>query len=103
VALARPVRWHDRVTMRDRPWFLWGVEITDAEFRERLKHPDPGIRAQWQGRLLRWAKFGEIGSFVTLPEVLENWERIRPHLGGQRAFWDWLIEGWRKDGLLPAA
>jgi hypothetical protein len=89
--------------MRDRPWFLWDVDITDAEFRKRLQHPDPSIRAQWQGRLLRVARFEEVWSYVRLDDVLENWERIRRHLGRQRAFWDWLIEGWRKDGLLPAA
>ena len=29
--------------------------------------------------------------------------RIDRHLGRSRQFWHWLIEGWRTDGLLPAA
>ncbi len=72
-------------TMRDRPWFPWDVDVTEAQFRERLRHPDARIRAQRIGHMLR------------------DWELIRRHLGRERAFWDWLFEGWREDGLLPAA
>lgn len=87
----------------DRPYFLWDMEITDAEFRARLQHPDPAIRAQWQGTLLREARPDEVWGYVTLDEVLRDWERVERHLGRRRAFWTWLIEGWRRDGLLPAA
>ena len=87
----------------DRPYFLWDVDVSEAEFRARLHHADPSIRAQWQGRLLREARFDEVWAYVTLDEVLRDWERIRRHLGRRRAFWDWLFDGWRKDGLLPAA
>ena len=89
--------------MSDRPYFLWDIEITDEEFRARLLHPNPGIRAQWQGRLLREARYDEVWGYVTLDDLLANWERIRRHLGRRRTFWDWLIAGWRKDGFLPAA
>jgi hypothetical protein len=89
--------------MRDRPWFLWDVEITDAEFRQRLRHPDPRIRAQWQGVLLREARFDEVWGYVTLGDVLDNWQYVYRHLGRMRPFWDWILAGWRKDGFLPAA
>ncbi len=88
--------------MKDRPWFLWDVPVTEAVFRERLRHPDPRIRAQWQGHLLREANFDEVWKYVTLEEVLENWEHIQRHLGRQREFWQFLINGWREDGLLGA-
>jgi hypothetical protein len=48
----------------DRPWFLWDVSVSDAEFRRR------------QGGLLREAR------------------------SRKRAYWEWLIEGWRRDGRL---
>lgn len=86
--------------MSARPWFLWDVEISDEEFRERLRDVDPRIRAQWQGSLLREARYGEVWRYVTLDEVLENWQHIRRHLGRRRAMWEWLIDGWRRDGLL---
>lgn len=84
----------------DRPWFLWDVDVSDAEFRARLRHEDPNIRAQWQGVLLREATFREVWKYVTLREVLANWDNIRRHLGRRRAFWEWLINGWREDGIL---
>ncbi len=86
----------------DRPWFLWDVSLSDAEFRKRLTHLDARIRAQWQGVLLREARMFEVWSYLTLEDVLENWEHIQRHLGRRRAFWEWLLEGWRKDGLLPS-
>lgn len=89
--------------MLDRPYFLWDVDLSDAELRERLHHPDPAIRAQWQGRVLREARYPDVWHYLTLDEVLRDWTLIERHLGRRRAFWKWLIEGWRKDGLLPAA
>lgn len=89
--------------MLDRPYFLWDVDVTDATFRARLRHADPAIRAQWQGRLLREARFDEVWQYVTLDEVLANGPLVRRHLGRERRFWEWLLEGWRRDGLLPAA
>ncbi|MBL8950248.1 MAG: hypothetical protein JNK82_05705 [Myxococcaceae bacterium] len=86
----------------DRPWFLCDVDISDAAFRERLRDPDPVIRAQWQGALLREATVADVWRYVALSEVLENWVHIARHLGRRRAFWEWLIRGWREDGRLTS-
>lgn len=88
--------------MRDRPYFLWDMKITEAELRERLQHPDPHIRAQWQGRVMREARFDETWQYLTLDEVLRDWEYLRRHLGRKRAAWESLLHGWREDGLIPA-
>jgi hypothetical protein len=87
--------------VQDRPWFLWDLPVTEQEFRTRLRSDDPDIRAQWQGRLLREARFTEVWRYLTLGEVLRDWPRIRRHLGRSRPFWDFLIEGWRSRGLIP--
>ncbi len=85
----------------DRPWFLWDTDVSEAEFRSRLKHPDPLIRAQWQAALLREARVREVWQFLTLDDVLDSWLNIRVQLGRRRAFWEWALDGWRRDGLLP--
>ena len=90
------------MSRRDRPWFLWDVDVSEAELRERLRDPDPRIRAQWQGHLMREALYNEVWQYLTLDEVLDNWDNIHRHLGRRRGFWDFLINGWRHDGLLPA-
>ena len=89
--------------MSERPWFLWSVEVTEEVFRERLRDEDPVIRAQWQGLLMREARWKEIWQYLRLRDVLGNWENIQRHLGRKREFWVWLIDGWRKDGLLDDA
>ena len=85
-----------------RPWFIWDVDVTEAVLRERLRHPDPAIRAQWQGQLMREATVREVWQYMTLDDVLDNWDNIRRHLGRMRSFWEYLINSWREDGLLPA-
>jgi len=89
--------------MRDRPWFFWDVPVTEAELRERLKHSDPDTRAQWQARIMREARYSEVWEYLTIEDILENWPAIQRHLGRRRAFWEYLFDGWRRDGLLPAA
>ena len=86
--------------MHDRPWFLWDAEITEEQLRERLRHPDPRIRAQWQGVVLREAKPSEVWRYLTLDEVVHDWQHIQRHLGRRRRFWEFLLAGWREDGLL---
>ncbi len=88
--------------MRDRPYFLWDVEITEAQLRERLHHADADTRAQWQARIMREARFDEVWQYLTLDEILANWEPIKRHLGRRRAIWEFLLRGWREDGLLSA-
>jgi hypothetical protein len=88
--------------MDQRPPFLWDVPVTERELRERLHHPDPAIRAQWEGRVLREATFAEVWRYLTLEEVLRDWPHFYKHLGRRRAFWEWLLQGWRDDGLIPA-
>ncbi|MDP1921326.1 MAG: hypothetical protein Q8L14_34110 [Myxococcales bacterium] len=89
--------------MSARPWFLWSVEMTEEVFRERLRDDDAAIRAQWQGLLMREARWHEVWQYLRLRDVLGNWDNIQRHLGRKREFWVWLIDGWRKDGLLDDA
>lgn len=88
--------------MRDRPYFLWDVPVTEAELRERLRDPDPRIRAQWQGCILREARYQDVWQYLTLDEILGNWENIERHLGRRRGLWVFLLKGWREDGLIAA-
>lgn len=86
-----------------RPYFLWDVDVTEDELRARLRSPDPDTRAQWQGRILREARFDDVWRYLSLDDVLRDWPQIRIHLGRSRRFWEWLFQGWRDDGLLPSA
>lgn len=84
----------------DRPWFLWDVDVSEQERRERLQQPDPDARAQWQACVMREARFKEVWDYLTLDEIVRDWPHIRRHLGRMRGFWEFLLRGWREDGLL---
>ena len=50
---------------------------------------------------MREARFEEVWDYLTLEEVLRDWPRIVRHLGRSRAFWEFLLDGWKRQGLLP--
>lgn len=84
----------------NRPWFLWDVDLGVDEFRARLAHADPRVRAQWQGVLMREATVAEVWTYLRVADVQANWENIRRHLGRRLAFWEWLFDAWKRNGLL---
>ncbi len=52
---------------------------------------------------MREARWHEVWQYLRLRDVLGNWDNIQRHLGRKREFSVWLIDGWRKDGLLNDA
>lgn len=85
------------------PWFTWDAPIADDTLRQRLCHPEPAVRAQWQGLIMREARVPEVFDWIRLDEIVRDFEHIERHLGRRKAFWRWLLDGWRRDGLLGAA
>jgi hypothetical protein len=77
--------------------------VTEAELRTRLHHPDPAVRAQWQGVIMREARFREVFEYLTLAEIVRDFAHIERHLGRRREFWKWILDGFRRDGILPPA
>ncbi len=83
-----------------RPYFLWDETRTTAEFRRALASAAPPERWRLVGKLMREARDTDVWKFVSLAEVSAHFDAIRPHLGRRRAFWEYLLDGWRRDGLL---
>ncbi len=86
--------------MAERPYFLWDVDVDEAGLRERLRASDPDVRAQWQGWVMAEARFDDVWRYLELDDIVRDWAHIRRHLGRRLAFWEYLLEGWRRDGLL---
>lgn len=83
-----------------RPYFLWDEDISLGELRDRLRGPSPAERERLLAKLLREARDTDVWAFVTPEEVAAALPAVRGRLGRRRAFWDFLIGGWRDDGLL---
>ena len=84
-----------------QPYFVWDRPLTVAELRERLRGSDPDEKVVWMARILRDARFDDVWRFVTLGDVLAQWPMLAPRLGRRRAFWTWMLDRWRADGLIP--
>ena len=82
------------------PHFLWDEPLTVAELRARLAGDEPDERARLAGKVLREAPFRDAVALVPIARVVADYDRLRPHLGRRRAFWEYLLKRWREDGLL---
>lgn len=83
-----------------RPYFLWDEDLSIAELRQRLAGPDPVERRRLLAKLLREARDPDVWKFVTPEEVAEVLPELARRLGRRRRFWEFLINGWREDGIL---
>lgn len=84
----------------ERPYFLWDEELTVRELREALRGQDESERLRLLAKLLREARDDEVWQLVTPAEVAAALPCVAHRLGRRRAFWEFLIAGWRADGLL---
>jgi hypothetical protein len=87
----------------DRPYNVWDEAVTYRELRRKVASPDRDERALWMARVMREARYRDVWKLLRLRDVLDLLPAIEPHLGRSRAFWQWLIAGWRSDGLIPGA
>jgi len=82
------------------PYFLWDCPMTVSQLHEELNSAAHPERIRLIAKILRQARDTDVWHFVELSEVLAEWDEISRHLGRRRALWEYLIAGWRKDGLL---
>lgn len=85
-----------------RPYFFWDEDVSIEELRAILGGPDGPVRDQLLGKMLREARDLDVWQFVTPAEVARVLPRLGRRIGRRLAFWRFLIDGWRADGLLSA-
>jgi len=85
------------VDPQGRPYFLWDMDMTLAEFMAALR-VDSDARLPLLGKLLREARPDDVFHFISLQQLADELPGIAPFLGRQRAMWEWLVEEWRRLG-----
>lgn len=85
-----------------RPYFLWDEDVTVDELRATLRGGPEHERRRLFGKMLREARDIDVWQFVSPEEVARALPELGRRLGRRRAFWEWLINGWREDGILAA-
>lgn len=83
-----------------RPYFLWDEPVTIRQLREILKSGSEEERLTYMAKILREARYEDVWAFLTLDDVLQNFDRLAPKLGRRRAFWEFLMRKWRELGLV---
>lgn len=94
-SLLHPTAADRLVDAAGRPYFLWDMDMTLAEFRRQLQAPDRATRAYFVGKLMRQAKPDDVFTFVSLATLGDLWDDVQPYLGRTRAFWHWLMAAWK--------
>ena len=83
-----------------RPYFLWDEDVSVGELRRVLREGSEPERVRLAGKMLREARDIDVWEFMTPAEVAELLPKVGRRLGRRAAFWHFLIDGWRADGLL---
>jgi len=83
-----------------RPYFLWDEDLSIRELRERLRGDDAYERQRLLGKLLREARDTDVWLFVTPEEVARQLPAVARRVGRRLGFWQFLIAGWRRLGIL---
>jgi hypothetical protein len=83
-----------------RPYFLWDEDISIAELRARLRGPDGWERTRLLGKMLREARDLDVWAFVSPDDVARALPDVGRRVGKRLAFWKFLIDGWRHDGII---
>ena len=81
-------------------YFLWDEPMTLAELKRRLDTASRAERHRLLAKILREARDTEVWSFTTPESVAQDWKALSLHLGKRRAFWEFLLESWVKQGRL---
>jgi hypothetical protein len=85
-----------------RPYFLWDEDISIGELRIALRTGREDERLRLMGKMLREARDIDVWHFVRPEEVARALPALGRRLGRRRAFWEFLIRGWREDGIIAA-
>ncbi|MGH9935500.1 MAG: hypothetical protein ACREAM_04585 [Blastocatellia bacterium] len=82
------------------PYFLWDEPMTVAEFRRRLVAASPAEQNRLLAKLLREARDTDVWKFTSPAEVWRRWPAIAGQTGRRRAFWEFILDRWRREGLI---
>jgi hypothetical protein len=83
-----------------RPYFLWDEDTSIADVRSAIAVGVGYDHDRLLGKMLREARDIDVWHFTTPAHVAAHLERLQRIVGRRYAFWRYLIDGWRQDGLL---
>ncbi len=82
------------------PYFLWDEPMSVAQLKARLQSASHTERVRLLAKILREARDVDVWKFTTPGEIRQLWPELYRQLGRRRAFWEFLLERWRIEGLI---
>jgi hypothetical protein len=82
------------------PYFLWDDPMPLSELRTRLAAGSEAERIRLLAAVLREARDTDVWRFTTPSDVSRLWPLLATRLGRRRAFWEFLLTAWEREGLL---
>jgi hypothetical protein len=83
-----------------RPYFLYDEDLSVTELRQQLASAPEEERLRLLAKILREARDDEVWKFTTPAAVVAAWDFLAPHLGRRRPFWEFLLQEWKRLGIL---
>lgn len=74
--------------------------MTVQALRARLSSASPPERLRLLAKVLREARDTEVWLFTSPQEVAQAWPVLAPRLGLRRAFWEFLLSEWERQGRI---
>jgi hypothetical protein len=82
------------------PYFLWDDPMTVQQLKDRLKSYTLAERTRLLAKVLREARDTDVWRFTSPQEVWQRRLDLYKYLGRRRAFWEFLLDRWHKEGLI---
>ena len=82
------------------PYFLWDDPMTNRELRQRLRTASPAERARVLAKILRQARDTDVWKYTNPAAVARAWSAVSLYLGRRRAFWEYLLGAWARQGRI---
>ena len=82
------------------PYFLWDDPMTNRELRLRLRTASPPERTRLLAKILREARDTDVWKYTTPGAVVQAWSALSLYLGRRRAFWEYLLGAWARQGRI---
>jgi uncharacterized protein (DUF433 family) len=84
------------MSARQRPYFIWDYDLTEADIRAILRGDDEEQKAWLVARLLESARYEDIWQYISLAELRAILPKLKlkPQV---RAAWEFALSVWVSD------
>jgi hypothetical protein len=84
------------MSARQRPYFIWDYDLTEADIRTILRGDDEEQKAWLVARLLESARYEDIWQYISLAELRAILPKLKlkPQV---RAAWEFALSVWESD------